>query len=448
MKHQELLALEASFNQLIETLLDKKEDSEQFTVKLSSEYSQFTRFNHAKVRQTGTVADGWVELTLMQNQRSGFRLIPFTGDQEVDWQVAYKALQELREEVPLLPLDPYLVLPSGTNTSREIHAGNLLPEEAVVPTVLELVNELDFTGIYAGGFVVKAYADSSGQKHWFATDSFTLDYSIFTTQEQAVKGTFAGSNWHQEAYAAKIDEAKKQLKLLSRPVKQLPRGNYKTYFAPAAVADLLSMLSWGGVSEADLQQGNSALAALSRQEKLLSPKFNLKENFQLGLVPRFNEWGEMAAPELPIITNGILVNTLINSRTAKEYQKTANGANSAESLRAPEISPGNLAFDRILPTLDTGLYVSNLHYLNWSDRPTGRITGMTRYACFWVESGEIIAPIENLRFDESLYRFWGENLVDLTVFQDFIPEVGTYEGRQLGGSMVPGMLVEDFTYTL
>ncbi|RUR84060.1 TldD/PmbA family protein [Chlorogloeopsis fritschii PCC 9212] len=448
MKHQELLALEDSFNQLIETLLDKKEDSEQFTVKLNSEYSQFTRFNHAKVRQTGTVADGWVELTLMQNQRSGFRLIPFTGDREVDWQVAYKALQELREEVPLLPLDPYLVLPSGTNTSREIHTGNLLPEEAVVPTVLELVNELDFTGIYAGGFVVKAYADSSGQKHWFATDSFTLDYSIFTTQEQAVKGTFAGSNWHQEAYAAKIDEAKKQLKLLSRPVKQLPRGNYKTYFAPAAVADLLSMLSWGGVSEADLQQGNSALAALSRQEKLLSPTFNLKENFQLGLVPRFNEWGEMAAPELPIITNGILVNTLINSRTAKEYQKTANGANSAESLRAPEISPGNLAFDRILPTLDTGLYVSNLHYLNWSDRPTGRITGMTRYACFWVEGGEIIAPIENLRFDESLYRFWGENLVDLTDFQDFIPEVGTYEGRQLGGSMVPGMLVEDFTYTL
>ncbi|MDF5731014.1 MAG: metallopeptidase TldD-related protein, partial [Rhizonema sp. PD38] len=102
----------------------------------------------------------------------------------------------------------------------------------------------------------------------------------------------------------------------------------------------------------------------------------------------------------------------------------------------------------ILPTLDTGLYVSNLHYLNWSDRPTGRITGMTRYACFWVENGEIISPIENLRFDESLYRFWGENLLELTNFQEFIPEVATYKSRQLGGSMVPGMLVKDFTYTL
>jgi predicted Zn-dependent protease len=156
----------------------------------------------------------------------------------------------------------------------------------------------------------------------------------------------------------------------------------------------------------------------------------------------------MAAPEVIVIEKGYLVNSLVNSRTAKEYNKFANGANASETLRAPEVCSGNLVFEQILPSLDTGLYVSNLHYLNWSDRQTGRITGMTRYACFWVENGEIIAPIENLRFDESLYRFWGENLVDLTTFQEFIPEVGTYDGRQLGGSLVPGMLVNDFTYTL
>jgi predicted Zn-dependent protease len=448
MKIDELSALEISFNQLIETLLIKKTATEEFTVKLSSEQSQFTRFNHAKVRQTGYVTDGWIELTLMEEQRISMRQFPFTGNWDIDWQIAYTALQELREETRLLPIDPYLVLPSGNNTSREVHSGKLLASEEVVPTILELVAELDFTGIYAGGVVIQAYGDSQGQKHWFATDTFTLDYSLFSPSGQAVKGTFAGSKWDESAYIAKINQDKKQLELLALTPKQLPRGNYKTYFAPAAVADLLMMLSWGALSEADIRQGNSSLAILSRQEKLLSPKFSLKENFQLGLVPRFNEWGEMAAPELPLIEKGFLINTLINSRTAKEYQKIANGANSSETLRAPELSPGNLAFEQILPSLDTGLYLSNLHYLNWSDRPTGRITGMTRYACFWVEKGEVIAPIENLRFDESLYRFWGNNLVDLTNFQEFIPEVGTYESRQLGGSLVPGMLVEDFTYTL
>ncbi|MBD2570470.1 TldD/PmbA family protein [Anabaena lutea] len=449
MKVEELAILESNFNQLIETLLIKKSEGEHFTVRLNSEGSQFTRFNHAKVRQTGFVADASIVLTLMADKRRSFRHFPFSGNWEIDWQLAYSALQELRDELPLLPIDPYLVLPSGTNTSREVNIGKLLTPEIVVSNILESVADLDFTGLYAGGVIIRAYGDSSGQKHWFATDSFTLDYSLFMESGQAVKGTFAGSNWDESAYLAKINDGKKQLAMLSLPVKELPRGKYKTYFAPAAVADLLAMLSWGAISEADIQQGNSALAVLSRQEKQLSPKFNLQENFQLGLVPRFNELGEMAAPELPLIEKGVLSNTLVNSRTAKEYNKLANGANGSETLRSPEISPGNLAFDDILPSLDTGLYVSNLHYLNWSDRPAGRITGMTRYACFWVENGEIVAPIENLRFDESLYRFWGaENLVDLTDFQEFIPEVGTYESRQLGGSLVPGMLVEDFTYTL
>lgn len=117
-------------------------------------------------------------------------------------------------------------------------------------------------------------------------------------------------------------------------------------------------------------------------------------------------------------------------------------------MRSPEVATGNLAEADILKQLDTGLYLSNLHYLNWSDRTGGRITGMTRYACFWVENGEFIAPIENLRFDDSIYDFFGDNLENLTDFCEFIPDTGTYEKRSLGGIFAPGMLVNKFTFTL
>jgi predicted Zn-dependent protease len=112
------------------------------------------------------------------------------------------------------------------------------------------------------------------------------------------------------------------------------------------------------------------------------------------------------------------------------------------------MSAGNLKAGAILKTLDTGLYLSNLHYLNWSDQIKGRITGMTRHACFWVENGELVAPIENLRFDESLYNFWGDNLQSLTDFQELITATGTYEKRQIGGYLAPGMLVDNFCFTL
>jgi len=440
--------LEAEFSDLTEAIAAHLLPEEQFTLGLNAEQSQFVRFNRARVRQAGTVIDCQVRLTLMANQRTASWQFPLTGHWDADWAIAADALADLRADLPHLPIDPYQVLPSGNATSREVHQGRLLDPNLVVEAVLPAVDGLDFTGIYAGGRMLQAYADSVGQRHWFATESFSLDYSLFTADGQAVKGTIAGSEWDAVAYAAKLVDSRQQLERLARPPKPIPKGGYRVYLAPTALADIVAMFSWGGVSEASLQQGESALGALQRGDRTLSPQFTLRENFAFGLVPRFNHLGEIAPVALTIIDQGKLVNTLVNSRTAKEYGKIANGANSAESLRSPEVLPGSLPAADVLKALDTGLYLSNLHYLNWSDRPRGRITGMTRYACFWVEQGEIASPIENLRFDESLYRCLGDHLIALTQEVEFIPNVDTYERRSLGGVRVPGALVEDFTFTL
>ncbi|WP_448603866.1 TldD/PmbA family protein [Thermoleptolyngbya sp.] len=440
--------LETEFAALAEAIAAQLLPEEQFTLGLNAEQSQFVRFNRARMRQAGTVIDCQVRLTLMANQRTASWQFPLTGHWDADWAIATDALADLRADLPHLPIDPYQVLPSGNATSREVHQGRLLDPNLVVEAVLPAVDGLDFTGIYAGGRMLQAYADSVGQRHWFATESFSLDYSLFTADGQAVKGTMAGSEWDAAAYAAKLVDSKQQLERLTRPPKPIPKGGYRLYLAPTALADIVAMFSWGGVSEASLQQGESALGALQRGDRTLSPQFTLRENFAFGLVPRFNHLGEIAPVALTIIDQGKLVNTLVNSRTAKEYGKIANGANSAESLRSPEVLPGSLPAADVLKALDTGLYLSNLHYLNWSDRPTGRITGMTRYACFWVEQGEIVSPIENLRFDESLYRCLGDHLIALTQEVEFIPNVDTYERRSLGGMRVPGALVEDFTFTL
>ncbi|MEA5532941.1 TldD/PmbA family protein [Crocosphaera sp. XPORK-15E] len=447
MNPQKLEHLESSFKQLCDHLINILNTDEHLSIELSSEQTQFIRFNGAKVRQTGMVKDGTIKLTLIANQRTAYAAFPFTVDVTTDSKIGRENLDYLRKELPQLPEDPHIVLPENCGSSREVYPGILLSPEKVVNEILHPVSQIDMTGIYTAGQVIRGNANSAGQFHWFATESFILDYSLITPSEKAVKGTFSGQNWEQQQYLEQIKTSKTQLLALETPSKTLKPGGYRTYFAPAAVADLVSMLSWGGISEASLRRGGSALLKL-QQGNTLSPLFSLQENFSKGTVPRFNELGEIAPEILPIITEGKLVNTLINARTASEYKLTPNGANSFEGLRSPELARGNLGKDEILSTLKTGLYVSNLHYLNWSDRTGGRITGMTRYACFWVDNGEIIAPIENLRFDESLYRFWGENLVNLTDFREFIPETNTYSKRSLGGVLVPGMLVNDFQFTL
>jgi len=100
-----------------------------------------------------------------------------------------------------------------------------------------------------------------------------------------------------------------------------------------------------------------------------------------------------------------------------------------------------------LQSIGEGLYISNLHYLNWSDLQHGRITGMTRYGCFWVENGEIVSPIHDIRFDETLYHFWGDPLEGLSERVELVPHTSSYGERSLGGISAPGMLVNDFTFT-
>jgi len=78
----------------------------------------------------------------------------------------------------------------------------------------------------------------------------------------------------------------------------------------------------------------------------------------------------------------------------------------------------------------------------------GRITGMTRYACFWVEDGEIKGPIENMRFDDSFYNFFGDNLEAVTAEAQINPDVGTYENRSLEMTECPGILLNSFALTL
>ena len=76
------------------------------------------------------------------------------------------------------------------------------------------------------------------------------------------------------------------------------------------------------------------------------------------------------------------------------------------------------------------------------------MTGMTRYACFWVEGGEIISPIDDMRFDDTIYNFFGDKLESVTSKSRLNPSVGTYGGRNLGGVHCPGIILKSFELTL
>ncbi|KQP36180.1 metallopeptidase TldD-related protein [Pseudorhodoferax sp. Leaf274] len=440
---------EARFARLADALFDVLAPGEALALNLDAEDSLFLRLNAGRLRQNTEVQQARLALLLQRDGRSVECSGVLSGRPARDLPAVLALLAQARAQAAQLPPDPHLVALRDEGRSHAQFTGNLPSAAQVLHAMAAHAGTLDLAGLYAGGSVVRGHRSSCGSAHWFGTQSFFLDYSLYEGQ-RAAKGVYAGTAWEPEAWSTHLAHTAAQLALLRRPAQHVAPGAWRTWLAPQAFAELVGMLGWRGLSADAWKQGRSPMKRLIEGELQLSPLLQLDENFGMGLAPRFNSRGETSPERLPLLAGGRLQNLLVSARTAREHGLVANGADAGEFLRAPDIAPGSLAQDAVLQALGTGLYVANLHYLNWSDPASARVTGMTRYACFWVQDGEIAGPLAaDLRWDQSLYEALGpQQLLALSRETEIAPATSTYSQRALGGMRAPGALVEGFRYTL
>jgi len=216
---------EKSFNYLSNILINELKKGEYIVIQLKAENSHFIRFNNAKIRQNGIVIDAQVSLKFITNQRIVYTSFPLTADQKIDLENALDNLTYLREQISQIPEDPNIVLPKFQESSHEVYKGNLLSSASAIKHILPVVKDLDFTGLYASGNIVRANYNSLGQQHWFATESFLLDYSLINKENKAIKGIMCDRTWRDEYYQTQIAEKRQQLKQLNLPVKEIKPVN-------------------------------------------------------------------------------------------------------------------------------------------------------------------------------------------------------------------------------
>lgn len=214
------------------------------------------------------------------------------------------------------------------------------------------------------------------------------------------------------------------------------------------MSEVFSLLSWSSFSRKATETRQSPILKLVEGVETLNPLVSLYENTAEGIGPDFEAGGFIKSPYIPLVEAGKFKNSLASPRSAREYSCETDGACASEYPQALQMAGGHLADEDILKELGTGLYISNLWYLNFSDRSSCRITGMTRFATFWVERGEIAAPLNVMRFDESIYRALGSNLVALSQNREFLLDPDTYYQRSSSSAKLPGALIDEFCLTL
>jgi predicted Zn-dependent protease len=434
-----------AFDLLADALCAGLPTGEELFLRLTGEDSDFARFSRARIRQAGHVSQRRLGLVLVVGARQAESWIDLGGDGADDLRRAREALDGLRALLPLLPEDPWLAWHRGDDRHERCDPC-LLPEApTTVAGLLAAADGLDLVGVWASGAIHAGFASSHGQRAWHTVHAWSCDWSCHRGDGQAIKGVRAGTAWDDAAWAATMAQVCRDLPRFDQPRRVVQPGMYRAWLEPAAVADLVGILSWGGFSAKARRTRTSSLMRLDAGTVRLSPLVTLVED-AAGLAPLVTSQGYRRPDRVVLVDAGANGSPLVSPRSAKEYGLAVNaGAEYPTSLR---MAPGALPQAEALRRLGTGLWIGNVHYLNYSDRSACRITGMTRFACWWVENGEPVAPIEHLRFDDDIYGLFGDRLEALSSERTLVPDTGTYEGRSLSTCEVPGALVAGMRFTL
>lgn len=437
------------FYHLADFIGTQLQHNEIYLSEFTAETSDFVRFNKAKVRQPSSVEQRYIEIDLINGKRHSTGQLALSGDTVTDQERVTTLLAELREQLPYLPDDPYLLYATDIQ-STEVNGDNLLPtSDEALDTIIEATEEYDFVGIYASGGIFTGFANSLGQRNWHSSYHFNLDWSFYHDTDKAVKSAYAGFQWDNATFQQKIAHSSAQLEILKQKARSIEPGQYRVYLSPTALYEIFQLLSWDTFGlKSQRTKESSLLRMLEEPAQQLHPSVTLRENIADGIAPAFQSNGFIKPPEIPLITQGAYQQALISPRSAKEYGVDTNGANQEETPTSLDLAAGDLPPADVLKTLETGCYINNLWYLNYSDRAACRMTGMTRFATFWVEKGEIVAPLSVMRFDETLYHILGEPLIALTNEREFIIETDTYDNRSTKSVRLPGALVDKLTFTL
>lgn len=413
---------------------------------LSSENTDFVRINQSRIRQPGHVTQHFLTLRLGTGQKKISSTFTISGNLQNDLRKALEELSTLRNEIPQAPEDPYMVKIQQSLQVEHESKSELPTHQQALDALLTRAKNLDLVGLYTSGDLYRGFASSFGQRNWFSSRSFQLDWSLFHRADNALKSSFMGDRWNEDDFENKWQENKEQFNILQTNRQTLSPGTYRVFLSPSAMDEIIKLLSWNAFSLKALKNKTSSFLKLAADEESMNLNLNVKENIALGISPTFNAHGDIKPSTVSLIEKGKYSSSLISSRSSKEFKLAGNAAEDHEQPTSLELDAGKLNRNKAIQGLHTGIYVNNLWYMNYSDRSACRTTGMTRFATFWVENGKISHPIQVVRFDESLFKALGSNLESLTSEREMILSSDTYSERKAHCALLPGALINDFNF--
>lgn len=417
-------------------------------VVVQRDWGGLTRFANSQVHQNVWTEDVAVSVRVVTDDAR----VGVAGASTDDPAGVAAAARSALEIARVSPPDPDYGGLAGPAEVAAVHfdraAASASPGEradAVRALLGQVPSDLEAAGSYRTGGAEVGVATSLGQRV----------YSPLSSTELTVVITGPSSSGYAEAggrVLADVDPVATARVAVDKaragvdPV-EIDPGRWPVVLEPAATATLVQFLAYLGFGGRDWLEGR-AFTSGRLGERCVDPRITIVDDaLASDTVGLPFDYEGTPKRRVDLIRDGVAAAVVHDRYTAAQAGVDSTG----HGLPAPNphgpvatnplLVPGDDGdVADLVAGMERGLLVTRFHYTNIVHQIDTVITGMTRDGTFLVEDGEVVAPVRNLRFTQSIL----EALAQV----EAISAATAYSSEFFfGGSRCPALRLPAFTFT-
>jgi PmbA protein len=417
------------------------------------EESGFARFAASEVHQPTLIRDETVTLRVARDGKVGCAVTNRTDDEGLR-EAARRAAEAADSAKP----DPdYAGLQEPTSVpdvdGYDEATAALTPQDqaSLAAAAIEAAPTYGLYGYFTSGVTQLAVSSSTGHAvSQTMTDASVL--AIAATDDES--GYAEATSWRtSDLDPAKVAEEAAEKAARTKGAGELEAGTHAAVLEPYAFSELLWYFGFSSLNALACLEGRSYFSGRIGEQVFHESFTMVDDGLAAEGMPKSFDFEGVPKQRVEIVENGVAKDVVWDRRTAK--QAGGDRTSTGHALSAPaqgfgplplnlSVSGGPHSRDELVERVDSGIYVTRLHYLGVVDPREGIITGMTRDGTFKIEGGKITKPLVNLRFTTSFPKL-AASMIGLGNDVELVNRSDFYDERYPFGTLVPTVATEAFT---
>ncbi len=436
---------EQKLKQIADKVL-KHSKSEQTEVLLSVSANSLTRFANNQIHQNVAWDNLGISVRVINKKKIG---VASTNSFD---EASLKDVVAKAEEIASFqqPDPDFNSLPEPKTIKEVPEEVELVTEKELAKGVYTVIskakeNKLTASGAYAHDISEYAVANSLGVWAYHAGSSCNLSTIVLGENSSGFGADVARDTKGVNAEEVASVAVKKTLESIDP--QDIEPGEYEVILEPQAVSEMMAFFQWYAPNARIYHEQASPLSGKLGQKVFGENITLIDDPFHPEVFPMPFDFEGYPKKKLTIVEKGVLQNIAYDSYNAAKYK----AENTGHALPAPNtlgpiplhlyIKEGDKTREQMIKSVKKGLLVTRLWYVRVLNPKALNVTGMTRDGTFLIENGQIVKPVKNLRFNQSI----PDALNHVIGIENKLTRLASFEGEMV--NLMPTLHISKWHFT-